>query len=109
MAFTKLLIAGLLEIFWAFTLGKSDGFTHPGWGIVTIIVLLISLYFLESVVHRFGVGITYAVFTGIGTAGTAILDLVVFHEPTNIFKFISLIVLLIGIVGLKLTDKEGSK
>jgi multidrug transporter EmrE-like cation transporter len=55
------------------------------------------------------VGITYAVFTGIGTAGTAILDLVVFHEPTNIFKFISLIVLLIGIVGLKLTDKEASK
>lgn len=109
MAFTKLLIAGLLEILWAFTLGKSAGFTQLGWSVATVLLLLISLYFLESVVQVFGVGVTYAVFTGIGTAGTAILDSVVFHEPTNLLKLMSLFVLLAGIIGLKLTDQEVSQ
>ncbi|KAF1304141.1 DMT family transporter [Candidatus Enterococcus willemsii] len=108
MAFAKLLLAGLLEILWAYTLGKSDGFSHLSWGIATLGLLLISLYFLESVIKEFGVGVTYAVFTGIGTAGTAILDIFVFHEPTNLGKMISLAILLTGIIGLKLSSEEAN-
>ncbi|MGY3748850.1 DMT family transporter [Vagococcus acidifermentans] len=107
MAFLRLLLAGAMEICWAFTLGKSEGFSHLGWSIATLVILVISLYVLETVVEEFGVGMTYAVFTGIGTGGTALLGIFVFNETSNPMKLISLAVLLTGIVGLKLTTPKG--
>lgn len=104
MAFIRLLSAGLLEIVWAYTLGRSNGFTELSWSLITLVLLLISLSLLESVIEDFGVGMTYAVFTGIGTAGTTIMGVLVFNETSNLPKFISLSILLIGIVGLKLTS-----
>lgn len=107
MAFIRLLVTGLLEIGWAYTLKRSENFSHVGWGIATIVILLLSLYILETVVDVFGVGMTYAIFTGIGTAGTSLLGMLVFHESSSLPKLLSLAVLLVGIVGLKVTTKAG--
>ncbi|MGG5359621.1 MULTISPECIES: DMT family transporter [unclassified Enterococcus] len=103
MTFLRLIIAGLLEVCWAFTLEKSEGFTNIFWTGATVGLLLLSLYLLETVIDNFGVGMTYAVFTGIGTAGTCLLGIFVFHETHNLMKLLSLVILLTGIVGLKLS------
>lgn len=103
MAFLRLLVAGLLEVCWAYTLERSAGFTNMFWTGMTLLILLLSLYLLETVIDVFGVGMTYAVFTGIGTAGTCLLGIFVFHETHNLMKLLSLAVLLSGIIGLKLS------
>ncbi|MFD1671755.1 DMT family transporter [Agrilactobacillus yilanensis] len=104
MSYLKLISAGLLEIIWAYTMTLSHGFTRLWPTLITLVVLWISFKLLESVINEFGVGVSYAVFTGIGTAGTALLGMLVFHESHNLLKLISLTVLLIGIIGLKLAD-----
>lgn len=109
MAFFKLIVAGGLEIFWAYTLARSEGFSHLSWTLATVFLLLISVVLLEQVVADFGVGVTYAVFTGIGTAGTAVIDVFIFQQPMPLMKFLSLALLLGGIVGLKLSAEEVTK
>lgn len=111
MAYLKLIVSGLLEIVWAYTMTLSQGFTKLVPALITIAVLLIGLWLLESVIAVFGVGVTYAVFTGIGTAGTSLVGMLFLHESHGILKLLSLALLLIGIIGLKLVSdaKVGAK
>ena len=106
MNYFKLIAAGLMEIIWAYTMTLSHGFTRLWPTVITIVVLWLSFKLLESVINVFGVGGSYAVFTGIGTAGTALLGMLVLGESHNVLKLVSLAVLLIGIIGLKLADDQ---
>ncbi|WP_088809207.1 MULTISPECIES: multidrug efflux SMR transporter [Listeria] len=109
MAWFYLILAGLSEIVWAFGLKESHGFTVSGWSSITIIFLIISFELFAKSMKEIPIGTAYAVFTGIGAAGTALIGMLFLNETAGLWKIISLLVLISGIIGLKLVDgKEES-
>ena len=99
-----LLVAGLLEIVFALLLVMSKGFSRPLITICVIIVAILSLYCLSQATKTLPMGTAYAVWTGIGAAGTAIIGIVFMREPTNFFRIVSLLLIVGGVIGLKLTE-----
>jgi quaternary ammonium compound-resistance protein SugE len=104
MAWAILFLAGLLEMVWALLLKQTEGFTRPGPTIGFIISLALSMFLLATALKTLPVGTAYAVWTGIGAAGTAIVGMLWFGESRDVLKLISLAMLLAGIVGLRITS-----
>lgn len=100
-----LAVAGLFEVGWAVSMKYSNGFTDLKWSLITIILLIISMALLSFSLKSLPVGTAYAVWTGIGSVGTALLGIFLFRESAEFWRifFISLIV--IGIIGLKVVTK----
>ncbi|MCH4826603.1 quaternary ammonium compound efflux SMR transporter SugE [Planococcus halocryophilus] len=110
MAWILLVIAGMTEIVWAIGLKFADGFTNFVPSLVTIIFIVISFMLFAVAMKTIPIGTAYAVFTGIGAAGTAILGIFLFSENASLEKLFFLSLLLVGIIGLKALDgKETSR
>jgi quaternary ammonium compound-resistance protein SugE len=103
MAWIHVIIAGLLEIFWAISLKYTDGFSKLWPSVLTICGMIASFYFLAQALKTIPVGTGYAVWTGIGAAGTAILGIILFSEPASLPRILCIGLILAGIVGLKVT------
>lgn len=106
IAWICLILSGLMEFVWAYFLKESYGFTKLVPSMIAIIFIAISFFLLERGIRQFGIGMSYAIFTGIGIAGTAVIGIVAFHESASIPKLISLCILLTGIIGLKFSENE---
>lgn len=104
MAWIFLSIAGLLEILWAVSLKHTEGFSDLRWSVVTVVGMIASFYFLAQALKTIPVGTAYAIWTGIGAAGTAILGIVLFAESSALPRLFCIGVIVAGIVGLKLTS-----
>lgn len=104
MAWHYLIVAGLFEVMWAVGLKYTNGFSRPGPSIGTILAMIVSIYCLAEALKTIPVGTGYAVWTGIGAAGTAVLGIVLFAESTAASRLISLALIIFGIVGLKLSS-----
>lgn len=102
MAWIYLGIAGVLEIFWAISLKYTDGFSRLWPSLATIGGMIASFYFLAQALKTIPVGTGYAVWTGIGAAGTAILGIVLFAEPASLPRLFCIGLIVAGIIGLKL-------
>ncbi|EUJ19040.1 DMT family transporter [Listeria aquatica] len=109
MQWFYLVLAGLSEIVWAFGLKESHGFTKLDFSLLTIAFLIVSFGLFALAMRTIPIGTAYAVFTGIGAAGTAVVGILFLNEPAGLFKIISLVVLISGIIGLKLVDDGGGK
>jgi quaternary ammonium compound-resistance protein SugE len=96
------LIAGLLETAWAIGLKYSEGFTRPFASTVTIAGALASFWLLSLAMRSLPVGTAYAVWVGIGTAGTAVAAVILFHEPVSLLRVAGMLLILAGIAALKL-------
>ncbi len=103
MAWTLLLISGLLECGWAIGLKYSEGFTKLGPSIFTVLALIASMTLLGIASKELPIGTAYAVWVGIGAVGTAILGIVLLHEPANTPRLVCLAGLTASLVGLKFT------
>lgn len=103
-AWICLIAAGLIEIVWAYFMKQSDGFTRPVPTIITVAFLILSFFLLERGIRLFGIGMSYAVFTGIGIAGTTIIGIVLLNEGISVAKIVSLAVLSAGIIGLRFCE-----
>jgi quaternary ammonium compound-resistance protein SugE len=101
MAWFWLVIAGLLEIVWAVGLKYTDGFTRVVPSVVTVATFLASLYFLALAVRTIPIGTGYAIFTGIGAVGVAILGMVFFNESRELLRIGCILLVVAGIAGLK--------
>lgn len=101
MAWVHLFVAALFEIGWAVGLKYSQSFTRFWPSVLTITAMVISLTFLALAVRTIPVGTGYAVWTGIGAVGTAILGIVLFSEPVTAWRVVCLLLILGGVVGLK--------
>lgn len=101
MAWTFLVVAGLFEICWAIGLKYTEGFSRLGPTAVTLVAMAASFGCLAQALKSIPVGTGYAVWTGIGAAGTAVLGIVLFAESLSIIKVVSLLCILLGIIGLK--------
>ena len=104
LSWVYLFIAGLLEIVWAIGLKYTEGFTRLVPSIVTIVAMVASIWFLAIALRTIPVGTGYAVWTGIGAAGTAILGIVLFAEPATAARLLCIGVIVAGILGLKLAS-----
>lgn len=108
MAWVALLIAGLLEVGWAVGLKYSEGFTRLWPTVVTAVALIGSMALLGVALRTLPLGTAYAVWTGIGTVGTAILGIALFREPASAMRLVCIALIVAGIVGLKLAPSEAS-
>lgn len=106
MAWIYLVLAGLLEIVFAISLKQTEGFTRPWWIALFLVAAAASLVLLSQALRTLPVGTAYAVWTGIGAAGTAVVGMALFGEPRDLPRLLSLAALLAGIVGLRLTGGE---
>ena len=102
MAWIALFVAGLLEIAWAIGLKYTEGFTRLGPSTWTIAAMVASVVLLGWAMKTLPVGTAYAVWTGIGAAGTVVLGIVLFGEPATLVRLACVGLILAGIVGLKL-------
>jgi quaternary ammonium compound-resistance protein SugE len=102
MAWVWLAVAGLLEVVWAIGLKYTDGFTRLVPSAITLAAMAASVYCLAVAVRTIPIGTGYAVWTGIGAVGVAILGMVLFGEPRGILRLASILLIVAGIVGLKL-------
>lgn len=104
MAWTVLFVAGLFEIGWAVGLKYTDGFTRLWPSLWTGASMVISVVLLAIAVRHLPIGTGYAVWTGIGTIGTAILGIALFAEPATALRLLCIGLIVAGIVGLKLAE-----
>jgi quaternary ammonium compound-resistance protein SugE len=104
MAWIHLVVAGILEIAWAVSLKYTEGFSKLGPSILTATGMIASFYFLAQALKVIPVGTGYAVWTGIGAAGTAILGIVLFAESAALGRLACIALILAGIIGLKITS-----
>ena len=101
MAWTFLIVAGLFEVCWAIGLKYTDGFSRFWPTVGTLVAMAASFGFLAQALKTIPVGTGYAVWTGIGAAGTALLGIVLFAESVSAVKIFSLLCIILGIIGLK--------
>jgi len=106
VAWLLLIIAGLTEVIWAIGLKEAHGFTELVPSIVTIFFLIVSFFIFAKAMKTIPIGTAYAIFTGIGAAGTVVVGILWFQEEVSFGKLFFLCVLLFGIIGLKLVDDE---
>ncbi|GAB5491145.1 MAG: quaternary ammonium compound efflux SMR transporter SugE [Phototrophicaceae bacterium] len=106
MPWIILSIAGLFEVFWALMLKQSEGFTKLGPTILFLVGLFLSMVLLAQALKSLPVGTAYAVWTGIGAIGTAIFGMVWLGESRDILKLFSILLIVIGIMGLRLATAQ---
>jgi len=102
MAWAYLIVAGLFEIVWAIALKYADGFTRLWPSAIAIVGMIVSVILLELSMRDLPVGTAYAVWTGIGTVGAAILGMVLFNEPATAVRIACVGLIVCGIAGLKI-------
>ena len=102
MAWVTLFIAGLCEVGWAIGLKYTEGFTRLWPTLGTVAAMAISLWLLGVAMKSLPVGTAYSAWVGVGAVGTVILGIVLFGEPANPARLISVMLIIAGIVGLKL-------
>ncbi len=100
-AWGLLLVAGLLEIVWALGLKYSDGFTRLAPSMIVVVGAALSFLFLAAAMKVLPAGTAYAVWTGIGAAGTAILGIVLLGEPATLLRLGCVALVVAGVLGLK--------
>lgn len=104
-AWLLLVVAGLFETAWAIGLKYADGFTRPWPSALTVVALAASMVLLALAVRVLPIGTAYAVWVGIGALGAAALGVVLFQEPLTPARAGFLLLLLVSIVGLRLTSR----
>ena len=107
MPWIHLFLAGLLEIVWAVGLKLSHGFSRPLAGTVTVVAMIASFWLLALALRTLPLGTAYAVWTGIGSAGTFLVGICLFDEPVDALRLVSLVLIVAGIIGLKLSTSPG--
>lgn len=104
MNWIYLLIAGILEVGWAVGLKYTDGWTKLYPSILTVIGMIASFYFLSLALKSLPIGTAYAIWTGIGTVGAAVLGMILFDEPRDVIRILCIMLIIAAIAGLKITS-----
>ena len=104
MAWFVLIIAGLFEVGWAVGLKYTEGFTRLWPTVLTVASMIVSLWLLGLALRTLPLGTAYAIWTGVGTVGTALLGMALFSEPADTIRLGCIGLIVAGIVGLKLVS-----
>lgn len=104
MAWIALFFAGLFEVGWAVGLKYTEGFTRLIPSLATLAAMTVSLGLLALALKTLPLGTAYAIWTGIGTVGTAMLGIMLFGEPADALRLVCIALIVAGIIGLKLVS-----
>ena len=105
MAWVYLFIAGLTEVAWAIGLKQSDGWTRFWPSVITGALMIVSFTFLSMALKTLPLGTAYAVWTGIGAAGTAIVGIYFFGESRDALRVVCIVLIIAGVAGLRLCSR----
>jgi quaternary ammonium compound-resistance protein SugE len=106
MTWIYIWIAGLLEIVWTIGLKYSHGFTNLIPSVITVGIIIFSFFVLSKALHSIPIGTGYAIFTGVGTVGTIVVGAIFWGENLTLLKFFFILLMIIGIIGLKLISND---
>ncbi|HYO16158.1 MAG TPA: multidrug efflux SMR transporter [Thermoanaerobaculia bacterium] len=104
MQWVYLVIAGLLEVAWAVTLKKTEGFTRLGPSLLTLGLMGVSFYLLSLGMRDLPASTSYAVWVGIGAAGTALVGFLFLGEAWSVLRVVSLLLIILGVIGLRFAE-----
>ncbi|MFZ6009816.1 MAG: DMT family transporter [Bacteroidota bacterium] len=104
MAWFYLVIAGLFEVAFTTSLKLSNNFSNSKWTVAFFISISLSFHFLNMAIQKIPLGTAYAVWTGIGAVGTALMGIIFFNEPSYFWRMFFIFLLIGSIVGLKLVS-----
>lgn len=104
MAWIYLIIAGLFEVGFTTSLKMSNNFTNGKWTVAFFICISLSFHFLNEAIQKIPLGTAYAVWTGIGAVGTALIGILIFSEPSDFWRVFFIMLLIGSIIGLKLVS-----
>lgn len=104
MAWIALVVAGLLEVVWAFSMKQSEGFTRLGPSLVTLVAMIASFALLAWAMRSLPLGTAYTMWTGIGAVGAFIVGVVFLSEPANALRIVAALLILAGLVLMKLAS-----
>lgn len=107
MAWVYLFVAGVMEIVWAVALKLSNGFTRPLPVVVVVVAGLLSLFFLALAARQIPIGTAYAIWTGIGAAGVALIGIFYFHESRDFWRLFFIGLIVAGVIGLRVVSPAG--
>lgn len=99
-----LVASGVIDVAWALTMKKAQGFANPAWTAASLVLLAAFVYLLTKALQVLPVGTAYAVWTGIGAAGTVLAGILLFAEPVSANRLMWIAVIVIGIAGLNLSS-----
>ncbi|MHB1082388.1 MAG: quaternary ammonium compound efflux SMR transporter SugE [Prosthecobacter sp.] len=108
MPWFHLIIAGLLEVAWAVGLKQTAGWTRLWPSLITVALMIASFFFLSLALRTLPLGTSYAIWTGIGAVGTALIGIFIFDEPRTAARLVCILLIVSGIVGLKLASSPQS-
>ncbi len=108
MSWILLVIAGLLEVVWAIGLKYTQGFSRPVTSVATVAAMIGSFVFLAQALKTIPLGTAYAVWTGIGAAGTVIFGIICFGESRDVARLVCISLIIAGVVGLKFASPAGA-
>ena len=100
-AWSALVLSGLVDVVWALSMKKADGFREPVWTSVSVVLLVIFVALLIKALEVLPLGTAYVVWTGIGAAGSVLVGILVFGEPTPAWRLLWIALVIVGIIGLK--------
>ena len=102
MAWVYVFVAGIFEVVWVIGIKYADGFTRLWPSVGTVVAMSVSMVCLSLAVRAIPIGTAYAVWTGIGAAGAAIVGMILFHEPRDVARLFFIALIVSGVAGLKL-------
>ena len=105
MAWFILFIASAFEIAWVVGMRYTDGFTRLWPTVITLLMSLCSFVLLAKAIHTLPIGTSYAVWTGIGTAGAVVFGCILFDETPSPFRIFFIACILVGVIGLRVMEK----
>ena len=104
VAWILIIIAGIMEPMWVYTLQKSDNFRDIKWAVLTVAIVIVDLYLLSVSMQTIGAGLSYAIWTGIGAVTTFLMGIALFKESTSWIRVACIFVIIAGIVGLNVVS-----
>ena len=104
MAWAILILAGIFEIIWAYSMKMSEGFTRLTPSVVTIVFMILSVVLLSISMRTLPLGTAYTIWTGIGAMGSFILGIMVLNEPMTAMRMIAAVLIVSGLVLMKLSS-----
>lgn len=107
MAWVFLYLAGMFEIVWAGAMKASDGFRHPGWSALTLVAAVISFWLLSVAMRSLPLGTAYVIWVGVGAIGAFVLGILIWGETLSPVRVVSVLLILLGLIGLNLAERSG--
>ncbi|KAF0423212.1 DMT family transporter [Pediococcus pentosaceus] len=103
MTWFYLVLAGIFEVVWAITMKLSEGFSVLTYGIATAVGMIMSFVFLSLAIKQMPLSLAYPIWTGIGAVGSIIVGVILFHDQIPNITWVFIIMLIVGIIGIKMT------